>query len=234
MLKQYGTLNLTTIFGAGYEPPQSWLDREIKRMIDTTGYIDTAELVRRNDAYNTTAAQQPRIVNAGVPDFGLMPYYDGSDDRLKIDNAASLDIVNAPLMLWGKGVNQGVIGYMVFRGGSSGAESQYASYNDPTNPHSVFYLDGAIAVSADNTTPTNAVNSSGGAWDGATRNAIANKAETVGPAKTGTITSRLNTFIGARSNAADGSSIGAPWKGNIGMNMLVIIDPTQAQLDKLG
>lgn len=196
----------------------------IAKWWDSSGY--------GNHAVQATKGYQPRIFNTGLCEHGLLPYFDGTDDRLSIPNSDWLDIKSAPLTMWAMGINIAQNGFVISRGGADVNLMQYGLMVSVTGQPTVGI--NKTVHYGNPTVPLKKRTAFGGVWDGANVDSISAKTRANIAAKTGELTTYTNTFIGARSNSADGSSCAAFWKGNIGMILLADLNPDQAKLNILG
>lgn len=174
-----------------------------------------------NDATQTTASNQPRIVNSGIlhTDTNGNPrmFFDGTDDGLNITASGSLDLKDAlTISTVAETANIGVTGYIICRNGSTFAEVQYATTYHATDGFNLTLEGVTRATTYGGSISSNINYITTAAWDKA--NAYAYVNGNVGgnaSAFSGTLTTRANIQIGSRSNSTDGSAKLALFNGYI-------------------
>lgn len=95
-VKQVIFLNLTAIFGAGFEPSKGYIDYYIQNYLTTIGYLSTATINLRDALRQNMAGSSSSGLNIDNPN---KPYwaFDGTDDRFEVQNIDNINIVNPPL-----------------------------------------------------------------------------------------------------------------------------------------
>lgn len=210
---------------------------------DANGYLDETALLAHcgsnngfvhtwydqsgngNDVTNTTNGNQPKIVNAGsvlVKNSRPVINLDGTASQClyNLSNPASLDITAAPLLI--NAVLDGsntFTGYVVTKNASSSGTIQYGVLYDgnSTHPRCNFSLENSPrTLSADDSMVHNTQKIYSGKFTtGVQQGYINGSSSGTAGSFNGTLTSRANFVVGARSNAADGSSFATFLSGNI-------------------
>jgi hypothetical protein len=174
-----------------------------------------------NDAIQATAANQPRIVNAGAVDVDASGrptcVFDGSNDVLSIVNSASVDITSAPMMINSVFNPLSQDGYIVSKNVDTAITIQYAALYQTSNTRINSYLEGAVAQSSANASfnaSTQKIYSFEFLLGNQRAYSNGNSSGTAGTYNS-TLTSRANMQIGARSNNAGGTAFATFYKGTI-------------------
>jgi hypothetical protein len=171
-----------------------------------------------NHLMQGTSANQPRIVSAGVLDVDVNGkptiVFDGSNDCLiNSANHASIDFTSYGFMISmvynptkAAGSN-----HMLLAKNNTSADMQYGILHDTTNKQSDQYVEVSIRNnSGNNSIPQGTQVIHSAVWNsGSQKNYINGAFYTNATTGTysGTITSKQNLIIGARSETADGSNI---------------------------
>jgi hypothetical protein len=169
------------------------------------------QVIGGNNAIQPTASFQPRILNGSVIDLNGA-FFDGSDDRMRILDYDKLNITNNPLGIYLNIVPGALASNYVFARNSTGTSTrQYSAYT--TSGTLNFQLNGSSRASRYVGYGLNEkilirwynnnieINSPTGKNDTSYSDL--------------TLSNYTNNFIGGLSSAADGSSVGSVWSGNI-------------------
>ena len=188
-----------------------------------------------NHAVQSTAANQPRIVNSGVVDVDAAGrptcVFDGSNDCLRITDNATLQLTTQ-LSINAKFKSGTANGYIFSRNGSSGAENQYALYYFKDGAILTLYMNGNTDRDTnDIATSTEYISSA--IWSGSNADIFVNGNSNGSGAYSTPLTNRTNTQIGCRSSAADGSTQATFFNGNISELIILNAALTNAQRQRL-
>jgi len=174
------------------------------------------------NATQSTSDKQPRIVNAGVIDKdGVLPstYWDGIYNVLPIATTGgdSLDILAAPLMLNMVVNNANQTGYVLSKNYSSANTQQYGVDINVSTTNVEFYLESSVRQSTANASvPINTKKIISETFDVAVQKGYVNGNNSgIDGSYNGALTTWQFMNIGARSNATNGLTWAALWKGYI-------------------
>jgi hypothetical protein len=167
--------------------------------------------------------------------------FDGTNDCLRISDNASLQLTTRLSINAVNNPNNTMtisVGYLIARNGSSSVEVQYGlNYDIATTPKPAayhFYLDGADRESnAGSSSPSLETHIVTAVWNGANCEVFGDGVSDGATAYAGTLTNRANTFVGCRSNSADGTAQSVHFRGNISEIILFNTTLTNAQRQKL-
>jgi hypothetical protein len=181
-----------------------------------SGNYETLELIHKSNATGTTS---PRALSTNrTGDISANPVKIKNIVIIDITNLSSVDITAQPLMINAVFNNAGQTGYVICKNLDSTTALQYAiSYYD-TNKLMWFGLEDDVDrhPTATNSTLNNAQYIYSGAWGSNTAQGyVKGSASGSSASYSGTLTSRANMNIGARSNNADGTAWAAFFKGYI-------------------
>lgn len=182
-----------------------------------SGYVTTIyDRYNSNHATQTTAGNQPRLINAGtfeVNSNGMYSlYYDGVDNFMNITDNVGLDILSGGLSILAEFDTEAQAGYIFSRNLDSIATQQYGLLSNATGTVD-FYLEGAIR----STDPTTDLNNKIiiATYNSTQTNVYLNGGIKDTDSVSTSLTSRPNIQIGCRSNSVDGLTKTVFFKGHI-------------------
>jgi hypothetical protein len=205
-MKQVHVLNLTAIFGEGFEPSKAWLDYYIQLYYSNT-YFSTTSFNYDNRAINVnmagTTSSGVDITDTSKPLWKL----DGTDDHLQIINNSKLDVSDrVGVFATIKTPATFQVAYIFAKNLDATANIQYGMYiHTPTNILTAA-LNGS-AIAGNTALQTNTWYNVGFIWTGTQitiyLNLVADKVQNYSTP----LTSRPNLRIGCRGNTSSGNAI---------------------------
>lgn len=205
-IKQVHVINLTKLFGAGYEPSKNIMDYYVKDYMDNIGYLNGGQInfnkVRPINFAGTLASGY--VTTDNKPHWAS----DGADDRFELQVNPSNDLITAPFAFATTFRTKSALntGYLFSKAGTNQTEQQFAMLWDAGNSRFTAYVGTSnlqFVFSPATDTTYNAIVF----WDGAWANLYINGVYHSRISKAATsVTVRRNFRILVRPNSLDGST----------------------------
>lgn len=189
-----------------------------------------------NSTANGKVLEVQEVVCVDVTELGNPTLvFDGTNDCLSIADDVSLQLTEqVSINAVANTASGATSGFILCRNGDSYQQGQYGLLWINTNVSYGLYLNSLIGdKGADNTAPITVAKIATSIYNKVTAEVFINGVSNGGSSYTSSLTNRTNTFIGARSDSADGSTQGGRYNGSISEITLFGTPLTTSQRKKL-